>query len=147
MDIIQVSDFMVMNPVTISPRTPIVDAARKMRENRIGSLILVDNNKPVGIITERDLVWRVVAEGLSVNLLYASDVCSKPVLTISEDSRIEEAVELMKGYGIRRLVVVNEEGVVSGIVTSDDIAGNIESISKELALEYIILSRNVHNSK
>ena len=143
MSIIQVSDFMVIKPVTIGPDVPLIEVAVKMRENRIGSLILVENNKSIGIITERDLVWRVVANGLDVNSLKASDLCSKPVLTISENSRVEEAMELMKEYKIRRLVVVNDEDEVLGILTSDDIAFNIESISKELALEYIILSRNI----
>jgi predicted transcriptional regulator len=70
-------------------------------------------------------------------------VCSKPVLTISENSRVEEVMDLMKEYKIRRLVVVNDDEEVSGIITSDDIAVNIESISRELALEYITLSRNI----
>jgi predicted transcriptional regulator len=64
-------------------------------------------------------------------------------LTISENSRVEEAMELMKEYKIRRLVVVNDDDEVSGIITSDDIAINIESISRELALEYITLSRSI----
>jgi CBS domain-containing protein len=143
MSLIQVSDFMVIKPVTMDPDTPLIEVAIKMRENRIGSLILVENNKPIGIITERDLVWRVVANSLDVNSLKASDVCSKPVLTISENSRVEEAMELMKEYMIRRLVVVNDDDEVSGIITSDDIAINIESISKELALEYITMSRSI----
>jgi CBS domain-containing protein len=79
MSIIQVSDFMVIKPVTIDPDTPLIEVAIKMRENRIGSLILVENNKPIGIITERDLVWRVVANSLDINSLKASDVCSRPV--------------------------------------------------------------------
>jgi len=143
MSVIQVSDFMVTNPTIINPDAPLVEVAVKMRENRVGSLILVEENKPIGIITERDLVWRVVANGLDVYSLRASDVCSKPVLTISENSRVEEAMDLMKEYKIRRLVVVNDDEEVSGIITSDDIAVNIESISRELALEYITLSRNI----
>jgi len=75
MSIIQVSDFMVIKPVTIGPDKPLIEVAIKMRENRIGSLILVENNKPIGIITERDLVWRVVANGLDINSLVLLNRC------------------------------------------------------------------------
>jgi CBS domain-containing protein len=135
---------MVFNPITISPDTPLVEAARKMREKKIGSLIVAENNKPIGIITERDLVWRVIAEGKDINTFQASDIYSTPVLTIHEDSRIEEAIKLMNEKGVRRLVVINIDGKVSGILTSDDIIRNIESISRELAIEYITMSRNIH---
>jgi CBS domain-containing protein len=147
MSLVQVSDFMVFNPVTISPETTLTEAAQEMMENRIGSLIIVEEGKPTGIITERDLVWRVIAEGKDVNSLKVSDVCSKPVLRIYEDSRIEEAIELMKENKVRRLVVVNDLGDVSGILTTDDLARNIESISRELALEYVILSRHIRSPR
>ena len=72
----------MINPTIRDPDAPIVEVAVKMRENRVGSLILVEENKPIGIITERNLVWCVVANGLDMYSLKASDVCSKPVLTI-----------------------------------------------------------------
>jgi len=143
MSVIRVSDFMVFNPVTTGRDTPLVKVAQLMRDNSISSIILTEDKKPYGIVTERDLVWRVVASGIDVNSLKASDVCSKPVLTVSEDESIEDAIKMMKEYGVRRLVVLDEEGEVSGILTSDDIVYNIEALTKELALEYIVMSRNI----
>jgi CBS domain-containing protein len=143
MSVIRVSDFMVFNPVTAGRDTPLVKVAQLMRDNSISSIILTEDKKPYGIVTERDLVWRVVASGIDVNSLKASDVCSKPVLTVSEDESIEDAIKMMKEYGVRRLVVLDEEGEVSGILTSDDIVYNIEALTKELALEYIVMSRNI----
>jgi predicted transcriptional regulator len=143
MNFVHVMDFMVMNPVIIRPECPLIEAAQKMKQNHIGSVIITEDTKPIGILTERDIVWRVVADGKDINLLKVSDIYSTPVITISEDSHIEEAIELMREYGIRRLVVTNCEGVISGILTSDDIVMNIESVSRELALEYLTLSRNI----
>lgn len=142
MSVIRVSDFMVFNPVTTGRDTPLVLVAQLMRDNSISSIILTEDKKPYGIVTERDLVWRVVASGIEFNSLKASDVCSRPVLTVSENESIEDAIKMMKEYGVRRLVVV-KKSEVSGIITSDDIVCNIEALTKELALEYIVMSRNI----
>ena len=73
----------------------------------------------------------------------AADICSRPVLSIHEEEEINQAIQLMKENNVRRLVIVNTEGVVTGILTSDDISRNVETLSKELALEYIIMSKNI----
>jgi len=129
--------------VTTSPDASVVDVAKLMRDESIGSVIIVEDNKPIGIVTERDLVRRVLALGRDTSSLKASDICSKPVLTVSEYESIEDAVDLMKEYNIRRLVVVNGEGEVSGIVTTDDIGYNLRRLSEELAIEYISMSRRI----
>ena len=140
---IRVSDLMVQNPVTAESDTPLIKVAQLMRDNSISSVILAEENKPYGIITERDLVWRVLASGLDVSSLKASDVCSKPVLSIREEEEIGRAIDLMKENKVRRLVVVNTKGEIMGILTSDDISYNVEALSKELALEYFIMSKNI----
>jgi len=109
---ISTSDIMFKNPVTASSETSVKEIARLMKNRSIESVILVENKKPFGIVTERDLVWRVVALGKDPGLLRASDVCSKPVFTVSENESIEEAIELMKEHGIIRLAVVDEEGEI-----------------------------------
>jgi len=140
---IRVSDLMVQNPVTAESDTPLIKVAQLMRDNSISSVILAEDNKPYGIITERDLVWRVLASGLDVSSLKASDVCSKPVLSIREEEEIGRAIDLMKENKVRRLVVVNTKGEIMGILTSDDISYNVEALSKELALEYFIMTKNI----
>ncbi|MCW3991100.1 MAG: CBS domain-containing protein [Candidatus Bathyarchaeota archaeon] len=143
MSVIRVFDIMVRDPVTASPDASVVDVAKLMRDESIGSVIIVEDNKPTGIVTERDLVRRVIALGRDASSLKASDICSKPVLTVSEYESIDDAVDFMKEYNIRRLVVVNGEGEVSGIVTTDDIGYNLRRLSEEMALEYISMSRRI----
>ena len=147
MTIIKVSDYMVETPVTVSPLTPVLLVARLMKEKRIGSIIIEKDMLPLGIITERDLVWRVISEEKDVYALQAVDICSKPVVTIGENLFIEDAVALMKRHKIRRLVVVNRDGLISGILTSDDILDNFEAFSKEQALDFIKISKSLrgHN--
>ena len=140
---IRVMDLMIQNPVTVKPETPLIKVAQLMRDNSISSVVLIKDNKPYGIVTERDIVWRVNASGLNIESLKAADICSKPVLSIHQEDEINQAIQLMKENNVRRLVIVNTEGVVTGILTSDDISRNVETLSKELALEYIIMSKNI----
>ncbi|KON30653.1 hypothetical protein AC482_03365 [miscellaneous Crenarchaeota group-15 archaeon DG-45] len=142
----RVVDVMVGNPVTASPETSVADVARLMRDRSIGSVILVEDSRPEGIVTERDLVRRVLAQGRNPQATKASEICSKPVLTVSENEMLEDAVEFMKEFRIRRLVVVDGEGKVSGIVTTDDIGYNLRRLSEELAMEYITLSRRIRTA-
>src|SRR4030065_2441637 len=133
----RVNDIMAKPPVTISPATNVDEVARLMKEKGISSVILVTNGKPVGIITERDLVHRVLASGKNPQKLMAADVCSKPVIAVSIHSPVEDAVATMKEHNIRRLVVVNDNDPVAGVVTTDDVGFNLKSMSEELAIEYI----------
>jgi len=143
MTIIKVSDYMVENPVTVSPITSVLLVARLMKEKQIGSVIIERDMLPLGIITERDLVWRVISEEKDVYALYASDICSKPVVTIGENLFIEDAVGLMRVHKIRRLVVVNRDGLISGIITSDDVLDNFDEFSKEQAVDFIRMSKSL----
>jgi CBS domain-containing protein len=143
MTIIRVLDYMVENPVTVSPLAPVLLVARLMKEKQIGSIILERDMLPVGIITERDLVWRVISDEKDVYALNAWDICSKPVVTIGENLFIEDTVALMRKHKIRRLVVVNRDGLISGIITSDDILDNFEAFSREQELDLIRMSRGL----
>ena len=140
---IRVMDLMIQNPVTVKPETPLIKVAQLMRDNSISSVVLIKDNKPYGIVTERDIVWRVNASGLNIESLKAADICSRPVLSIHEEEEINQAIQLMKENNVRRLVIVNTKGVVTGILTSKDISRNVETLAKELALEYIIMSKNI----
>jgi CBS domain-containing protein len=140
MSYIRIVDFMKKEPIITDPDITISDAAKIMSRNSIGSLILVQDEKPYGIVTERDLVRRVIAAGKDPNNVKVSEVCSKPVLTMAEDDMLEDAIEMMRAYKVRRVVIVNREGKVSGILTTDDLGYNIKRMSEELAYELIALS-------
>ena len=137
----RVSDIMTKNPVTVSPAARADEVAHLMREKGISSVILVTNGKPVGIVTERDLVHRVLALDKDPKSLMAADICTKPVIAVSIHSPVEDAVGTMNEHKIRRLVVIDDLDHVVGIVTTDDVGYNLKSMSEELAIKYLSLTK------
>ncbi|MBN2334522.1 CBS domain-containing protein [Candidatus Bathyarchaeota archaeon] len=137
----KVSDVMVRDPVMVGPDAPCGRLAKLMRTRGVGSVIVVTDGFPVGIVTERDLVHRVMAVDKKPDSCVADEVCSKPVIAVSIYADVEMAVDLMNEYGIRRVVVVDNEDKVVGILTTDDIAKNLRSMTEELAVKYMILSK------
>lgn len=137
----KVSDLMVKDPIVVDILTPVRDVAKLMRDREVSSVILVKNEKPIGIITERDLVRRVLASDKDPESLKAFDVCSKPVIAVSDLSNIEDAIDLMKENKIRRVVVVDNNDRAVGILTTDDIGYNLKSMSEDLAIKYVTTMR------
>ncbi|MCW4050925.1 MAG: CBS domain-containing protein [Candidatus Bathyarchaeota archaeon] len=137
----KVSDVMVTNPVMVAMNAPCGRLALLMRDKGIDSVIVVDAGKPVGIVTERDLVHRIMAENKNPDSCSANDVSSKPVVAITVHADVDLAVDMMNEYKIRRLVVVDDSDTVVGILTTDDLARNLREMSEELAVKYTILSR------
>ena len=135
----KVSDFMVSNPTKVSLDISVTEVAKLMLEQSISSVIIVKDNKPIGIVTERDLVHRVIARGINPNSTTAFQVCSKPVISILSFEDVDVAVEVMRKHKIRRLVVINQYDEVVGILTTDDIGYNLKKISEELAIKYLTL--------
>ena len=110
------------SPVATAPTTASVrEVAAKMEDYGIGSVVVLDQaQRPIGIVTDRDLAIRVIAEGIDPDGATAADVMSKPLLTASPDEPLETLVERMAAGGIRRLPVVRDERLV-GIVAADDL--------------------------
>jgi CBS domain-containing protein len=90
-----------------------------MRERNVGSVVLIEEQRPVGFLTDRDLTVSVLADGRDLGD-HAADHASSPVITASAEMRVEEAAELMVRHGVRRLVIVDGERL-TGILTLDDI--------------------------
>jgi len=132
---------MVRDPVMVEPGVSVGEVARLMRDRGIGSVILVSGGKPVGIVTERDLVHRVMAEGLDPDGVSAFEVCSRPVVAISVYGDVDDAVDTMSDYRIRRLVVLDGEDRVVGVLTTDDLCYRLRSMSEDLAVKYVLMSR------
>ncbi|MFP3952265.1 MAG: CBS domain-containing protein [Candidatus Bathyarchaeia archaeon] len=106
--------------ITITPHKTVREAANLMADRDIECLVVAWGDRAIGIITEKDLVRKVIAE----NLPYNTDVyqvMSKPLITINSDAHLDEAREKMKKYGISRLPV-EDEGKLVGIVTVSDIS-------------------------
>ncbi|MEM0440264.1 MAG: CBS domain-containing protein [Candidatus Caldarchaeum sp.] len=115
-----VKDIMTQDVVTVSPETTVYTAARIMAQAEVGSVVVTVGEKPVGIITERDLVRKVLAAGLSPRRTTVKQVMSSPVVVVGERTSVEEAVSIMAKNKIRRLLVVSDEKLV-GIVTATDV--------------------------
>ena len=110
------------SPVATAPTTASVrELAAKMEDYGLGSVVILDQaQRPIGIVTDRDLAMRVIAEGKKPDGVVAADVMSKPLMTASPDEPLETLVERMAAGGIRRLPVVRDERLV-GIVAADDL--------------------------
>ncbi len=118
---IRVSDIMSVPPIVAHYTTPIADVAKLMYENRIGSVMLVDDNSVlVGILTERDLVKFVASERASRNDP-AYTIMSRNPVTIDPNSRIYDALRKMREYNIRHLPVVDKDGKPLGMISLRDL--------------------------
>lgn len=120
---LRVSDIMTPNPVTITPDSSVVMAARLMKERSIGSLIVVDGDgNLVGVITLRDIVYKVVAEGRNPEEVKVSEAMSiNPYYVLANDP-VERAVEIMGDAGIGHLPVLDPETFrVIGVVSKSDV--------------------------
>lgn len=123
--------------VAISPNTPAVDAARIMGEMNVGSVVVVSaDRRPIGILTDRDLVVRVMAQELDPGAVRAEEVMSRDLVTFQDSMGIYEAIERMTDKGIRRMPVVDDAGRLVGIVTMDDII-------RILGREMTIIAKNI----
>jgi len=112
---------MTAEPRSIGASASVVEAARLMREEHIGSLPIIDNEQLVGMITDRDITTRVVAEAADPKLTSVGDVYSQDLISVEPESDLEEALLLMARHQVRRLPVV-DNGKLVGIVAQADIA-------------------------
>lgn len=113
-----VRDAMTAGPRSIGASASVVEAARLMREDHIGSLPIVDDERLVGMITDRDVATRVVAAGADPKVTSVADVYSRDLISVEPDKDLEEAIQLMARHQVRRLPVV-ENGELVAIVAAD----------------------------
>jgi CBS domain-containing protein len=111
----------------VSPLQPVSGLTYVMITEDIGAVIVIDKGRPIGIITEKDILDRVVTPGKDVYKTFAKDVMSKPVITIEASNMLKEALELMKKKNIRRLVVMENDSIV-GLVTERRLLAKIVSL-------------------
>ena len=132
---------MTKNPVTVKPNSSVQDVAKIMSEKKIGSIIISGNGELSGILTERDLVRKVLARGKDPKSVKVKEIMSKPVVRINENSDLLDASELMKKKNIRRLVVVDKTKKIVGILSTNDMARVMRRAVEELTTTYYLMSR------
>lgn len=140
---ITVGEFCNRRVVTIGKTDTMLEAARRMRANHVGSLVVVtevdSRITPVGLITDRDIVVGVLATAKEyLDSVQVGDIVVEPLVTARERESLTEALQRMRAHGIRRMPVVDEEGALVGLVAFDDL---LEFLSDELAELTALVSR------
>ena len=123
-----VNEVMTSDPRTVEPDQPVAEAARSMREGDVGALVVVQEGRATGIVTDRDIVLRAVADDKDPGALRVADVASVATVTVTPDQPATEAVRLMREHDVRRLVVV-QDGRPAGIVSLGDLAVALDDSS------------------
>lgn len=130
----QVQEIMTGDVTCVGPGATLREAAQKMRDLDVGSLPVCDNNRLTGIITDRDIAIRAVADGCDANATAVRDVMSEGVQYCFEDDDLQDAEQLMRDKQIRRLVVLNRDKQLTGILALGDVAlrGDDEQVGETL---------------
>jgi CBS domain-containing protein len=135
-----VQDVMTSNPCTIDADKPVAYAAKLMKQENVGIAPIVEGNRLVGTLTDRDIVLRVIAEGKDPQTISVREVASTAPVTVDPQEDLDEALRLMATHQVRRLPVVEEDGRVVGVLAQADVAEEakpkktgelVEEISKD----------------
>lgn len=124
---IPVREIMTRPVITANADLDIFSAAKKMAQANVGSLIIVAEGKPIGILTERDLVKKVVAKAVDPRSVLVGDIMNSPVVSIEPDASLREAAALMLRSGVKRLPVISD-GRLVGVITDTDLVSGSSSL-------------------
>lgn len=119
---VEVAQLMDTRVRTLDPDVTVREVARKMAKESTDCVILVKGLTPVGVITERDLVVKILGDGVDPDKVLAKDIMSTALITTSPDTSMTDAAKLMSEYKIRRLLVVDNKGRLVGLASADDLA-------------------------
>lgn len=125
-----IRDVMTANPECVTSKDSIQDVARIMKNQDTGVVPVVDGRKIIGLVTDRDIVVRGIAEGRSLTDLRVNEIMTKSVRTVREDADVDDVLRTMSNAEIRRVPVVNQNDELVGIVSIGDIATNTKQSGK-----------------
>ena len=117
-----IQEVMTANPRTVTTAAPIADAAQVMKSEDVGVVPITDGDRLVGVITDRDVTIRVVAEGRDPQATTVGEIASRGLVSVDPQQPLDEALRLMAQHQVRRLPVVEEDGRLVGIVAQADVA-------------------------
>lgn len=121
----QLKELCVLDVACCAPSATIAEAARLMRLHHTGDLIVTDDSdgtrEPVGIVTDRDIVMEVIAKGRDIDRTRVGEVMAKPLVIASGSENVSTAIDRMRTHGVRLLPIVDDGGIVLGIITLDDL--------------------------
>ena len=133
----QIRDLMTDNPRTIDAEKPVAYAAKMMRDEDVGLAPIVQGDRLVGTLTDRDIAIRVVAEGRDPESTTVREVASTDLVTIDPEQSLDEALRLMAKHQVRRLPVVEEDGRLVGVLAQADVARHGEDRETGQVVEQI----------
>jgi CBS domain-containing protein len=136
----KVQEIMTTKVESVSPTTSLRNAARKMKDLDVGSMMVVDGDKLLGIITDRDISVYAIAMGHDPQSTEVQKVMSREVFTCAEDLDISAAAEIMEEHHIRRLAVTDDDNTMAGFLSVDDLA----HVSRELAGSVLEAATPIH---
>ena len=132
----KVKDLMTRTVFTCAAEDPVLTVAKKMMDQDIGMLVVIDDNlskKPIGVISDRDILNRVLLKKLDPAKVTAEEIATKKIISVIETATINEATALMKKNKIKKLVVLDSLGNLQGIISQSDVVKQFISISEQLA--------------
>ena len=132
-----VSDVMTTRPRAVTPNTPVTQVAELMREEDVGAIPVVQDDKLVGMVTDRDIVVRAVAQGKDPRGMPAAEVSSRELVTVDPDQDLSDALQLMAQHQVRRLPVVDQDNHLIGVVSQADVAREVKDKAAGELLEDI----------
>ena len=137
------------NVIVVEQEANVLSAAKLMREHHVGSLIIIDSNthgkKPIGIISDRDIVIKVLAKEISLDKIKLHDIMDRDLICVRDSDDTMDTVRIMCMEGIRRVPVINSAGDLIGILSMDDV---FEMLADELSnLAILICRQHKHESQ
>ncbi len=114
--------------ISIEETAPLTEVAKLMRSHDVGSIVVSKNEKAEGIITEKDIIHKIVAEGADASKINAEKIMSAPLKVVRPATKLEEAASMMRKYGLKRFPVVGEDNRLVGMISEGDIMGVFPSI-------------------
>jgi len=139
----EIRGVMTKNVATTTEETAIINAAKQMSSKLISCVVVVKNKKPVGIVTERDLIQRIIVKGKDAKKTKVKDIMTAPVVTVPPESDLVPTGELMKKKKVRRFPVTNDKGDLIGLVTQTDILEGIIRLVKHIDWKLVTMKISV----
>jgi len=131
----KVKDVMHKGATWVAPDTALVDVARKMRREDIGAIPVGENDRLIGMVTDRDICCRAVGNGRDLVLLTARDIMTHPIVYCKADQKLEDAVGIMRKAGVRRLPVIDEHWRMVGVLGLGDVSAKATAKTSSAALK------------
>jgi CBS domain-containing protein len=125
---VKVGDIMNRDVISIEASAPVTEVAKLMKKHEVGSVVVSKAKKAEGIITEKDIVYKVVIVGADASKVTAEKIMSKPLKVVTPETSVEEAAQAMKRYNLKRFPVVNDTNELVGMISEGDISRVLPSI-------------------